>query len=351
MQLLLGNAGRKKVMFDCGKAMNKHMALLGKSGCGKSTKVRGLMLDIVRQGGTVIALDFHHVLPEDQIFEKTRDEFSGYIYDIDVYNDGIPCDLLSPMRYADGTYEEEIDALGALTDVFSAKLNLGSNQSAALLNALEIMCYLNLYQDKGISALSKILSLSKLKGSNETNEKMRMLFWHNIFRYGEWPVRKGRINVFRLSKFDKETQEVVAEVILSYIWRQAMVTGCVNDGTFLVVDECQNLSSGKKSILGDILCEGRKFGVNLILATQQLLQGSPSVVQQRMAQCGLCLYFQPDTASLRQIAKRIDPNAVKDWMPVLNSLKCGEFVAAGALSVGGYPIDQPLRVTSYIETR
>ena len=75
MEVSLGENSGKKVTFACDEAMNMHIALLGESGCGKSTKARGIMQDIVRQGGKVVALDLHHVLSDDQIFESSRDEF------------------------------------------------------------------------------------------------------------------------------------------------------------------------------------------------------------------------------------------------------------------------------------
>ena len=116
-----------------------------------------------------------------------------------------------------------------------------------------------------------------------------------------------------------------------------------------MVDECQNLSSGRNSILSRILSEGRKFNVNLLLATQQLMQGHPSVVQQRMAQCGLCLYFRPGAGQIRTVAKMIDPNCIREWSSVLHSLSIGEFIAVGALKIDGYSIDHPLKITSFEE--
>ena len=349
MEVSLGENSGKKVTFACDEAMNMHIALLGESGCGKSTKARGIMQDIVRQGGKVVAFDLHHVLSDDQIFESSRDEFFSCVHNIDVYQNGISCDLFSPMQYADGTYEKQIDTVGAVTDIFARKLNLGSRQRAVLRNAINDMNKHGLYERDGIAALERVLRIMDSKVAETVIDRMDMILQHNLLRFGKWTVRDEKINIFRLSKFDSETQEVAAEIILSYIWRREMTRGGDGNGIFIVVDECQNLSSGRNSILSRILSEGRKFNVNLLLATQQLMQGHPSVVQQRMAQCGLCLYFRPGAGQIRTVAKMIDPNGIREWSSVLHSLSIGEFIAVGALKIDGYSIDHPLKITSFEE--
>lgn len=108
-------------------------------------------------------------------------------------------------------------------------------------------------------------------------------------------------------------------------------------------------ASGKDSALAQVLSEGRKFNVNLLLATQQIEQGSASIVQQRLAQCGLILYFQPNINQAAAVAKRISMNDGEGWRNVLKTLKRGEFVAVGDLIVDEKSINSPLKVSAYEE--
>lgn len=162
-------------------------------------------------------------------------------------------------------------------------------------------------------------------------------------------VEENKINIVRLGKFDLKTQELVAEILLAYIWRLANVNYFTENGLYIFVDECQDMHSGKDSALAQILSEGRKFNANLLLATQQIEQGSSSIVQQRLAQCGLILYFQPNINQAATVAKRISMNDGEGWRNVLKTLKRGEFVAAGDLIVDGKLIDRPLKVSAYEE--
>lgn len=103
------------------------------------------------------------------------------------------------------------------------------------------------------------------------------------------------------------------------------------------------------SALSKIITEGRKLGLYLVLATQQLFVGNSTVLDQRIQQCGTILYFQPEVNRIRMIAKLLDPNAVNKWDLILRSLKRGEFVAVGSLLVGGGKQNGPLKLSAIEE--
>lgn len=134
---------------------------------------------------------------------------------------------------------------------------------------------------------------------------------------------------------------------MAYIWRLAATNYFKRNELFLFVDEFQNLPSGSRSSLAQMLSEGRKFGINLVLATQQLPRSNATVVQQRLMQSGLILYFRPSTDQIRAAAKLIDPEKAQAWMKVLQGLGKGEFVASGALEISGHQVKYPLRVSAY----
>lgn len=104
---------------------------------------------------------------------------------------------------------------------------------------------------------------------------------------------------------------------------------------YILIDECQNMPSGKDNALAQIRSEGRKFGVNLKLATQMILRGTTSAVQQRITKCGLMLYFRPPANRVNMTARMIDTAAERDWSRVLRRLGIGEFVADGSFMIDG----------------
>lgn len=342
----LGKYGNKDVSFDTASALNQHILILGKPGGGKSVEAQKIILELAKKGKTVLVLDLHSVLAEDQIFQAYRSEFKSYLHEVDAYHDGIPCDLFSPVAFADGEYEKEIDTAGAILDVIARTKKLGSRQHSTLRQAIRFVMESGTYETAGFKALDDALDRIGSSIATVIREKIYPLTAHNVFRAGKMFIEPGKINVVRLSKFDLETQEIVAEVLLSFLWRLATASQFRNQGLYIFVDEVQNLAAGKGCALAQILAEGRKFNVNAILATQQVSANAGSVVQQRMMQAGLILMFQPNSAHVSAMARIIDPANPDSWLLVLRTLSVGEFVALGRLQVDGLAIEKPLKVSA-----
>lgn len=342
--IAIGTFDNMKVCFDILSAPNLHMALLGKSGSGKSVEAQRLLIELVKQGQTVVAFDMHSVLSDDQIFAAFKADFDNSLHHVDAYDEGICCELFTPVVYEDGSTEKPLDTVEAIVNVLKRTVALGSRQQTVLRKAITKVFGSGLYDKEGFAAINHFLEQDSSTVAGAVREKMFSLFAHNIFRPGKLFIELGKINVIRLSKFSLNAQVVIAEMIISYLWRLASASRFKTNNIFLFVDEFQNLPCGKNCALGQILTEGRKFGVHLILATQQMENGSSSVVHQRLLHSGLILFFQPSVGQTNFIARLINPSNIDEWSQVLRGLEKGEFVALGNLTVEGKPIRMPLKV-------
>lgn len=345
----LGDYKNKVVCFDSETALNRHILILGKSGCGKSVQMQRIISDLSQQGKTLVVFDMHSVASKEQIFPLFRDVIEKNSCEIDAYHNGISCDLFLPLTFPDGGVEKKIDTVGAVVDVLARAVKLGSGQRAVLRKAVSHVANTGEYNKLGLWAIDCALAKEGTVAAEAVREKLYQLTAHNVFRPGKLFLERGKINIIRLSRFDLETQRVVAELLLSYFWRVAVTSKFSKDGVYLCVDELQNLSSGKESALNQMLVEGRKFNTNLILATQQFEPKSTSLVQQKLMQCGLILLFQPNTAQAGILAKLVDSNDVKSWTKILQTLGKGEFVTLGPLTVNGVSVSKPLKVSAKIE--
>lgn len=350
MFLDIGAYRGKAVTMDVDNSLNSHVAVIGVSGCGKSVQCQRMICSAIKQGGTVCVFDSRHVLADDQIFWKYQDFFKQNIRKINAEKTGIPCDLFTPLLYADGTMENPIDTIGALTDVLGQVLKLGYMQKAEIRYAIQSVYDRQLFEKMGIAAIDVVLNEIDGKRAREIKEKIYPLTVHNIFRSGGQLLEKGKINVFRLSHYDLATQEMVIEMLLSYIWRLANAEQFRKNKLFIFIDEVQNLSSGKNSVLAQMLSEGRKFNISLLLATQLIAEGSMSVVEQRMTQSGLMLYFKPAANKVNATARLIDSNMVNDWGRCLRQLGVGEFIAVGSFRIDGKPKNGAIKVSA-VEAR
>lgn len=86
--------------------------------------------------------------------------------------------------------------------------------------------------------------------------------------------------ILDLSEVDALTQVSLAELTLSSIWRNAQYGSLklFTENLIIVLDEFQNLSLKKDSVLRNMLREGRKFSISLVLATQTLGTSSKAIL-------------------------------------------------------------------------
>lgn len=349
LKITLGTYKNSEVRTDPSELFNGHIGIVGGSGGGKTVKAQDIMIQIAQMGGTVIALDLHGALSDDQIFEPYKEAFNEVLNSVDAYKDGISFNLFTPIEYVDGTIEDELDTVGAIVDMIARSTDLGVRQKADLRRAVTDVMQTNAYETYGFKAIDDALAKIGTQHAAGVREKINALTIHNIFRPGSSFIQQGKINVLRFSRFDVDTQIILAEAVSALIWRMANVDSFKENNIYLFIDECQNMPSSKDSILAQMLSEGRRFGVNLIVATQLLLDSSFNAVQQRFTQCGLMLFFKPLSNRVNQTSKMIDPAAKSDWTIVLRSLKKGEFIATGSFLVNGHKSERPLKIDGRVK--
>jgi hypothetical protein len=171
--------------------------------------------------------------------------------------------------------------------IIKQALTLGPNQEGLLLNAL-----LECYQDAGIledrpetwsnpsptfaDLERKLVEWAQKADSPYRKEaeklllKMARTFAYGIFTQPQPALDRPLIRI-ALEKLPPEIQTVAAESIARQILAQHRLEGETKNRvprTFLVIDEARNMTKGKNSVINTVLCDGRKYGLGLILASQ-----------------------------------------------------------------------------------
>lgn len=346
-EIELGKVNGANVLWDVEHSPNAHVAVIGSSGSGKSVQAQKIICELIKAGETVLVMDTHGTFSDDQIFDVYKELIEENLNVVEVYEAGVPCHLFEPITFADGTVEHRIDTIGAIVDVLGRSLKLGVKQKTALRYAVQSVMDNGTYIEEGFRALGYALEAGGDKVSLEVHERMLPLFEHNVFQDGEGFIINNKINVLRLSKLDLGTQSVVAELVLSHLWRLANAEQFKRKKLFLFIDECQNMDSSSNGPLALMISEGRRMGINLILATQMILQGTTNSVQQRISQCGLILYFKPAANRVGLTARMINASNEMQWSRVLGELQVGEFIASGCLMLANRRITYPIKISSY----
>ena len=337
MELYLGNLHDKKCTTS-NSATNQSILLTGISGSGKTCRMQRIELETVRNGQTIIVMDTNHSHDSEQIYTPIRSEYEAFANRISALRDGIDIHLFSSNEQ---TCTPDFMKINSITQMISRSANLGVNQTKLLRNAVS-----NAFHNytSGTNELQSIgFKLKNLSTSGENlYERLWMLFECNVIRTSQCKIQSQRINILDFSDLDENTQKIVLEIILSCLWKKRIE----NDLPVcnIVLDEFQRLYLGSSSLVRQLLREGRKFGMNLILATQSLSIFSKDTASM-LEQAGTKLYFPPAQMDLQRIAKSLHHIHGGDWHQSLAQLRRGECVADGILQVGEATISRPLILT------
>lgn len=341
--MVIGYYNGEPVLTNRNAAMNQHIALIGASGSGKTVEAQRLVCEAAMSGETVLVISQHSTFSDDQLLPYYRSIIDAYRSDIYAAVDGITCPLFDSMEFLDGTIESPTDTASAISGILSTTFNFGVVQAQTLNCAVEKVFCEGTYQKEGIRALDTALKELGTKEAEKVRFYLKGFFSSNILREGIF-LEEGKINIVHLDHLAPDTQDMILEVLVAYIWRLANAESFKNDPVYVFLDEIQNMSP--KGVLPRMISEGRKFGVNLILATQMILQGTTNAVQQRISQCGLMMYFKPAANRINMTAKMINPNSEAAWVRKLRALKTGEFIACGEFIYSDQKIDLPLVITA-----
>lgn len=344
MKINIGTFRDEKIFFHPFSGNNGHIISIGGSGSGKTTLSINIANQIIQNGGTVIAFDSHNVLRSDEIHTALRADFDSFLNDIDVYRDGFGVEL-TPHKFPDGTEESAEDIVECFVSTLAKTLKLGVQQKSILKKAMMLAYDTGSYHDEGIKVVGEMLEDVGLRKATEVAERLSAVTTHNVFVDKPANIVHGSFNVIRLSQFPFDVQCLLEEIILSFLFRWASTGIFKHKSVFVFVDECHNLNMGSTGILPQILREGRKYGINLILTTQTL-SNTKAGLASLMMQSGLTVFFQTAKNETASVASLIDPASVEDWAFELRHLKRGQFVAAGPLSIGEDEriLKKPIRV-------
>lgn len=340
------------VEWDLANSGNGSVAMIGSPGFGKSALAQSFAIELVKNGATLFCIDQHRTLSESEIFQPLREDFEKYRNDI-YAEEGIPIKLFEQLVIGDGKVERPEITKGAICDILIKALKVPIDFRFTLLEAVSKVMNKDSYKSRGFQAIEDALKEIGTKKAIKLLDRLGYIFLHNPLRYpkddNDVMIKEGRINIVHLSSLDLTSQELLTEVLASYIWRLGNAGEFVDKNFYFFIDECQNMHTGSSDPLALMISEGRKMGINLILATQMILQGTTNSVQQRLASCGLMIYFRPVANRVRLTAKMISDSDPDTWSTVLSDLGIGEFVAKGNLVLNGkLHVSYPLKVNGYI---
>lgn len=268
--------------LDLKKILTKHIAILAKSGAGKSYCSSVLMEEIMEKNVPLLIIDPHGEYSDMKYANDDKKDIKKMAY----YK-------IKPKRY--NRYMKEY---GFLPDMNPIKLNdnlkseelihmiptkLSSNQMALLYNAIKNMPKLDLANL--ILELEYEESASKYNLISVINHLKNMdLFSVNYTPFNEL-IQPGRCTIINLKGLAPEGAEIVVYKLMKDLFEQRKLNKI--PPFFAVVEEAHNFcpergfgEAKSSKIMRTIAAEGRKFGLGLCVITQRPARLDKSVLSQ-----------------------------------------------------------------------
>ena len=325
---------------------NGTVLITGISGSGKSCRQNQIELQEANSGNTVIVLDISRNHQNKDILGEIKEEYHTRTNRIDVLSEGICMNPFEAMTDKAGKKEPYAHLVNANVQALSCAKNMGNRQIGVLREAIEEVLAKQADHSEydAMDALREVFLSHREPEWKSVYQNLWTIIQSNIFRPKGKRLVLGKINILDLSDADPLSRIVLAELILTCLWRLAYSGWALEGNTVtLSIDEFQHCYAKRHSVLKEILREGRKFGVQLLLTTQTT---GDFTTQDKaiLAQAATHLYFRPSAYDLKKQANEIERSKHEKWMNLLEKLKIGECIAVGNLEINGREIRRPLKL-------
>ncbi|MGI8907414.1 MAG: ATP-binding protein [Candidatus Sumerlaeaceae bacterium] len=265
---------------------NPHMLVLGASGSGKTYGITCVVAELSKLGIPTIIFDYGQGFS----LEALPPEFLDAAKPIEILasRQGIN---LNPLSLFASDLLGPVNVAQRIADTFGRVYRIGVQQHSILRQAIiDIMADRGIVADDEKSWANNPPSFADLEGrlaeiARGTGPKARSaasvashlstVFVYDTFRDNgvrlSWDnlLRAGQVTIVQLKGLERSLESAVTELLLWNFIGHIESTGPSKLRGFIVLDEAHKLRIDHSSPVERILREGRKFGVGLLIASQQ----------------------------------------------------------------------------------
>jgi len=304
------------ISLDLAKLLTKHVAILAKTGAGKSYAAGVLVEEILDKKIPLIIIDphgeygemIHKTTNEEDITKLTELGLAAKGYDqIREYGDIDIKQNIKPLLLNEEMTPKE------LMNILPAKLS--SSQQAALYSSMKDMETITLSQVIG--------NLEQIENQNMYNVmsmieylKNLSLFSLNYTPYNEL-VQPGKCSIINLKGIEPEIQEIIVYKLLKDLFEMRKTNKIAP--FFCLIEEAHNFvperGTGEKkssAIIRTLAAEGRKFGLGLCVITQRPARIEKNVLSQCNTQIILKVTNPNDVKAISASVEGITSEAEKE---------------------------------------
>lgn len=302
-------------------AHNEHIKVVGKSGCGKTFWMCQYMKE-KSVSDTFLVLDFSGSYTESELRRNNCDIVKNDTFKLYNLNKmGIEISL-DKTNAADLVTDSLIEIL-KIQSIFQKKILRQSCKEVFLkqffsFDVLYKTIELKTKIEEGNIRENAIILLNRLDDL-KTVVQIRININEKVIKYSN--------RIIEMAELPARKSIVITQFLIAIFWRIIRMKP-ITGRTYIVLDEFQKLQIRGTSV-EEMLREGRKFGVGLIMLTQFISPDEADILEQ----CATSLFFRPNDRNVMTVAKMLNPTAFNEWFKILKNLKRGECVVNGMLKV------------------
>ena len=320
---VLENYPSIKVMIDSKKLVTKHLAVLAKTGAGKSYTVGVIVEELLEQGIPIVIIDPHgeysslkypntnkeelDKMKNYDISPKSyKDKIVEYSPDVEINPDAIPLSI-------------NINSLSAHEISMLTPIKIAGTQLGILYNAIS-----EAKKDKLEYDLDDIKArIDEVQSNAKYGIYSCLDFLQNLGIFSKNPVNveslvvPTKASLINLKGVDPEVQKIVVAKICSDLFEKRKKS--LIPPLFLIVEEAHNFcpersfgESPSSYILRNIASEGRKFGLGLGVVTQRPARIDKNVLSQCNTQIIHKVTNPNDLKAISSSAENLNVNVVND---------------------------------------
>lgn len=331
---------------------NGHVLILGTSGYGKTYAIQSILNGLALFPCQILILDVTGSFSSASAEPAFLENLGSNLNTVNVAKNGCSLNLFAPLMLDPDTPENIPQAADRICNSLRPVLGQAPVQQDILYKHIKWML-----ASPSVAVPSLEILHTRLKTLFDKEEeelckkvanKLERFIDNGYFRPPKNDVLFADHNfeLLQLQSVPDSTRRILADVILWNLWSKA-VSMPNHLPIFIVVDEFQNVILKHDSPLYRILCEGRKFGLNLILATQTLRSKYKLDVENSILQAGTKILFHPPEREIRYIAEMLSFNkkVLPEYCEMLSTLNRGEAIAHGDLFLDDQtPLLRPIKV-------
>lgn len=323
-----------RINLDLNKLLSKHIAIIAKTGAGKSYTSGILMEEILERKVPLLIIDPHGEYsqikyPNDnkedlELLKKEKLEPRGYKEQIIEYGDPNIDPNLTPLRLNDQLSPQE------LLHILPAKLT--QSQKAVLYSTIKELNPITLNNlietleyDQEVASINLISILDYMKSLD--------LFSSDFTHYNDL-IQPGKCSIINLKGIPPEIQEIIVYKLLKDLFEQRKLGNVAP--FFTVIEEAHNFAPERSfgeakssNIVRTIASEGRKFGLGLCLLTQRPARLDKNVLSQCSTQIILKVTNPND---LKSITSSVE-NVTSETEEEIKNLPIGTALVTGVVDL------------------